>query len=126
MGFARYRRRPDELHLSKSCILYVCKCSIADRTAAPDLKRREMTQSTTFTIATLHLRVEAIFLKAGLNAVQAGAVARAIVAGAREACKSHGVHRLEGALRTVTAGELEPGGAAGVDVHEGAAVVAGP
>jgi delta1-piperideine-2-carboxylate reductase len=49
-----------------------------------------MTQTSTITIADLHQRVDAIFRKAGLNAQQAGALARVIVAGERDACKSHG------------------------------------
>lgn len=82
-----------------------------------------MTQSTTFTIATLHQRVEAIFLKAGLNAVQAGAIARVIVAGERDACKSHGVYRIEGALRTVKAGKVKPDAVPELDLNEGSAIV---
>ncbi|MEC6999200.1 Ldh family oxidoreductase [Brucella abortus] len=52
--------------------------------------------------------VEEIFRKAGLNAIQAGAVARVIVAGERDHCKSHGIYRIEGALRTVKAGKVKP------------------
>lgn len=60
----------------------------------------------TLTVDALHARVEAILRKAGLNAAQAGAVARVIVAGERDACKSHGIYRLEGTLRTVKAGKV--------------------
>lgn len=60
----------------------------------------------TLTVEALQARVEAILLNAGLNAVQAGAVARVIVAGERDACKSHGIYRLEGTLRTVKAGKV--------------------
>jgi LDH2 family malate/lactate/ureidoglycolate dehydrogenase len=42
-----------------------------------------MTETSTLTIAALHERVEAIFLKHGLSTLQAGAVARVIVAGER-------------------------------------------
>lgn len=52
--------------------------------------------------------VEAIFGEAGLNAVQASAVARVIVAAERDACKSHGIYRIEGALRTIKAGKVRP------------------
>ena len=53
-------------------------------------------------------RVEAILRRAGLNAAQAGALARVIVAGERDACKSHGIYRIEGILRTVKAGKVNP------------------
>jgi delta1-piperideine-2-carboxylate reductase len=63
---------------------------------------------TTLPIADLLRLVEAILLKAGFNAVQAGSLARVIVAGERDACKSHGVYRLEGVLRTLKAGKVDP------------------
>lgn len=74
------------------------------------------------TVAALHDRVEAILRKAGLNPLQAGAVARVIVAGERDACKSHGIYRIEGVLRTIRAGkarmdavpEILPGTASGI------------
>lgn len=62
--------------------------------------------STTFPIATLQGRVEAIFRRAGMNAVQSVALARVIVAGERDACTSHGVYRIEGVLRTLKAGKV--------------------
>ena len=67
-----------------------------------------MKDSRRLTIEELNERVEAIFRKAGLNATQAGAVTRVIVAGERDACKSHGIYRIEGALRTVKAGKVRP------------------
>ncbi|MCA0344354.1 MAG: Ldh family oxidoreductase, partial [Proteobacteria bacterium] len=82
-----------------------------------------MTQTSTLTIAALHERVEAIFRKAGLNAVQAGALARVIVAGERDACKSHGIYRIEGALRTVKAGKVKPDAVPVLDANEGSAIV---
>jgi len=57
------------------------------------------------TAAALQERVESILHKAGLNSLQAGAVARVIVAGERDACKSHGIYRIEGVLRTMKAGK---------------------
>jgi len=62
--------------------------------------------STTFPIAVLQARVEAIFQRAGMNAVQAVALARVIVAGERDACASHGIYRIEGVLRTLKAGKV--------------------
>lgn len=82
-----------------------------------------MPQSSSLTIAALHARVEAIFLKAGLNAVQAGALARVIVAGERDACKSHGIYRIEGALRTVKAGKVKPDAVPELLSTEGSAIV---
>nr|WP_314090825.1 Ldh family oxidoreductase [uncultured Shinella sp.] len=82
-----------------------------------------MTQTTILPIDTLFSRVEAIFLKAGLNAVQAGALARVIVAGERDACKSHGIYRIEGALRTVKAGKVKPDAVPVLDRNEGSAIV---
>ena len=79
--------------------------------------------TTTLTIADLHGRVEAIFLKAGLNAVQAGALARVIVAGERDACKSHGIYRVDGALRTVKSGKVKPDAVPELDLNEGSAIV---
>ncbi|RFB79760.1 Ldh family oxidoreductase [Methylovirgula sp. 4M-Z18] len=65
-----------------------------------------MSNSITLTVASLQRRVEAILRNAGLNAIQSGAVARVIVAGERDACKSHGIYRIEGTLRTVKAGKV--------------------
>lgn len=59
---------------------------------------------TTYTIAALLERIETILLKAGLCPTQAGATARTVVAGERDGCKSHGIYRVEGVLRTMKAG----------------------
>ena len=82
-----------------------------------------MTGTSTLTIAALKERVEAIFLRAGLNAVQAGAIARVIVAGERDACKSHGIYRIEGALRTVKAGKVKPDAVPDLQPSDGSAIV---
>lgn len=82
-----------------------------------------MTQTSSLTIADLTARVEAIFAKAGLNALQAGALARVIVAGERDACKSHGIYRIEGALRTVKAGKVRPDAVPELDLNAGSAIV---
>ncbi|MBB3526461.1 MULTISPECIES: Ldh family oxidoreductase [Rhizobium] len=78
---------------------------------------------TTLTIVDLHSRIEAIFRKAGLNTLQAGALARVIVAGERDACKSHGIYRIEGALRTVKSGKVKPDAVPELDLNEGSAIV---
>ncbi len=76
----------------------------------------------TLSIEALLDRVEAILAGAGLNPVQAGAVARTHVAAERDGCKSHGIYRLDGALRTIRAGRVRtdaiaervPGGPPGI------------
>lgn len=60
----------------------------------------------TVTIEGLQQRVEEILRRAGMNAVQAGALSRVIAAGERDGCKSHGVYRIEGVLRTLKAGKV--------------------
>ena len=65
-----------------------------------------MTQ--TFTTDALAAITREIFLRAGLTAQQAGPVAEVIVAGERDNCKSHGVYRIEGCLRTLAAGKVSP------------------
>ena len=67
-----------------------------------------MSDTVVLTTKTLHERVEAIFRKAGLNPAQAGAITRVIVAAERDACKSHGIYRIEGALRTIKAAKVAP------------------
>ncbi|MCF6368067.1 Ldh family oxidoreductase [Rhizobium halophilum] len=82
-----------------------------------------MAQSLTLTITALRERVEAIFLNAGLNPVQATALTTVIVAGERDACKSHGIYRIEGALRTVKAGKVDPRAIPELQLNEGSAIV---
>ena len=82
-----------------------------------------MSETTILSIATLHDRIEAIFRKAGLNAIQAGAVARVIVAGERDHCKSHGIYRIEGALRTVKAGKVKADAIPEIVTQEASSIV---
>lgn len=58
------------------------------------------------TTAALEQRITEIFLSCGMVDIQAGAVARVIAAGERDACKSHGIYRIEGVLRTLKAGKV--------------------
>ena len=67
-----------------------------------------MSDTTVLSIAALTGVIREIFGKAGLGPRQAAAVARTIAAGERDACKSHGVYRIEGCLRTVRAGKVAP------------------
>ncbi|MDI7862764.1 Ldh family oxidoreductase [Rhizobiaceae bacterium n13] len=82
-----------------------------------------MTDNAILTITALQERVEAIFAKAGLNPVQAAALARVIVAGERDACKSHGIYRIEGALRTVKAGKVRPDAVPEIVEQQASAIV---
>lgn len=68
-------------------------------------------------IEALQARVQAIFLRAGMNAQQSAALAGVITAGERDACKSHGIYRIEGALRTLKAGKVR--GDAIPELHPG-------
>jgi delta1-piperideine-2-carboxylate reductase len=86
-------------------------------------REMKMSKTTTLTTTALRERVEAIFRKAGLNLIQAGALARVIVAGERDACKSHGIYRIEGALRTVKAGKVKPDAVPELALEEGSAIV---
>lgn len=61
-----------------------------------------------FTIDALLALIVRILRKAGVSSLQADALARVIVAGERDACKSHGVYRVEGVLRTVRSGKVNP------------------
>jgi LDH2 family malate/lactate/ureidoglycolate dehydrogenase len=76
-----------------------------------------------YALADLSKLVEAILIRGGLDAGQAGALARVVVAAERDACKSHGVYRLEGVLRTVKAGKVDPRAAPRLTASQAPAVV---
>jgi LDH2 family malate/lactate/ureidoglycolate dehydrogenase len=61
----------------------------------------------TFSIEELQARVRAVLARAGMNDPQAEALSRVITAGERDACKSHGIYRIEGTLRTLKAGKVK-------------------
>lgn len=82
-----------------------------------------MTEETVVTLAALKERVEAIFRKAGLNETQTSAISKVILAGERDGCKSHGIYRIEGALRTVKAGKVKPDATPELLLEEGSAIV---
>ncbi|QCO57486.1 Ldh family oxidoreductase (plasmid) [Pseudorhodobacter turbinis] len=67
-----------------------------------------MTADITLTPDELTSKVVAIFRAAGFSAQQAGPIAGVIVAGERDACKSHGIYRIEGCLRTLKHGKVVP------------------
>ena len=81
------------------------------------------TDVTLLSITELSRRVDSILREAGLNATQAVALARVIVAGERDACKSHGIYRIEGVLRTVKAGKVDPRAVPELVPGEGSAIV---
>ncbi|MBN9242146.1 MAG: Ldh family oxidoreductase [Mesorhizobium sp.] len=67
-----------------------------------------MSETVILGVEALTGRAEAIFRKAGLSSRHAAALARVIVAGERDGCKSHGIYRIEGCLRTLKAGKVSP------------------
>ncbi|MFN4156248.1 MAG: Ldh family oxidoreductase [Paracoccaceae bacterium] len=67
-----------------------------------------MSGSQMIAVDELQASVTAIFLSRGLRRESAEAVARVIVAGERDNCKSHGLYRIEGCLRVLAAGKVSP------------------
>lgn len=65
-------------------------------------------QTITMNIDDLESRVRRIFRNCGVRAETASAMARGITAGERDNCKSHGIYRVEGCLRVLKAGKVEP------------------
>ena len=65
-----------------------------------------MSDLLTISIEELQSRVGKAFESAGLNKIQSESISRVIVAGERDGCKSHGIYRIEGALRTIKAGKV--------------------
>ncbi|EKE43817.1 hypothetical protein OCGS_2151 [Oceaniovalibus guishaninsula JLT2003] len=64
--------------------------------------------ASTIPLDALNAEVVAIFRNVGFSAAQAAALARGIVAGERDGCKSHGIYRIAGCLRTLKAGKVVP------------------
>lgn len=62
---------------------------------------------TTISLQDLDARITAILRRAGMNPTQSEALARTIGAGERDGCKSHGIYRIEGVLRTLKAGKVD-------------------
>ena len=67
-----------------------------------------MSQAAILSFDALKELVTEIFLGAGFSPLAARSVAAAIAKGERDACKSHGVYRIEGCLRTAKAGKVAP------------------
>jgi delta1-piperideine-2-carboxylate reductase len=66
-----------------------------------------MDQTQTVPLHMLLAQVQRIFTHAGFAPAQAVSLARVIVAGERDGCKSHGIYRIEGCLRTLKAGKVD-------------------
>ena len=62
--------------------------------------------SVTMSVDDVRDLARALLVAHGLGADQAGAVARVIAAGERDACYSHGVYRIPGCVRAVRSGKL--------------------
>ncbi|WP_372802838.1 Ldh family oxidoreductase [Paracoccus seriniphilus] len=67
-----------------------------------------MAEPQVISVEDLLQRVGSIFENCGLRPESARAVARVIVAGERDNCKSHGIYRIEGCLRVLQAGKVVP------------------
>ena len=76
----------------------------------------------TLSIDALFTLVETILTKAGISCTQAAALARVITAGERDACKSHGIYRIEGILRTLKSGKVDGRATPQLDTVSGAIV----
>lgn len=63
---------------------------------------------TVISVKDLTVLIADILRHAGFSSDHADAVARTIAAGERDACKSHGVYRIEGCLRTLKMGKVDP------------------
>ena len=67
-----------------------------------------MAGSNIISVDELQERVQGIFESCGIRSQSAAVVAHVIVAGERDNCKSHGIYRIEGCLRVLAAGKVEP------------------
>lgn len=59
-------------------------------------------------VSQLQAQIVRIFTGAGIRRETAEAMARVIVAGERDNCKSHGIYRIEGCLKVLKAGKVVP------------------
>lgn len=75
---------------------------------------------TTMTVDALFDLVTEILQRGGLAQNHAKALGRVIVAGERDQCKSHGIYRIEGCLRTIKAGKVAPDAEPALDEADGA------
>ncbi len=81
-----------------------------------------MSDTTRMTVDDLFELVKDILRKGGFSDGHAAAIARTIVAGERDGCKSHGVYRIEGCLRTLKRGKVVPDAVPELTVDDSAVV----
>lgn len=81
-----------------------------------------MTDPQPIPVETLFAEVAAIFQRVGVDPDPAASMARIITAGERDACKSHGIYRIAGLLRTIKAGKVTPNARPQVTVDDTALV----
>ncbi|AGT11239.1 Ldh family oxidoreductase [Paracoccus aminophilus] len=67
-----------------------------------------MTDATAISISDLTELATEILTRGGFSHPQGAAIARTIIAAERDNCKSHGVYRIEGCLRTLKLGKVVP------------------
>ncbi|WP_376870598.1 Ldh family oxidoreductase [Albirhodobacter sp. R86504] len=67
-----------------------------------------MTDTVTLSVDALQQRLRRIFDLCGLRAEASDCLARVITAAERDNCKSHGIYRVEGCMRVIKAGKVEP------------------
>ncbi len=77
---------------------------------------------TTLSVQALATLVTEILERGGLSTLHADALGRVITASERDACKSHGIYRIEGCLRTIKAGKVEPNAKPELIADQGAIV----
>ena len=65
-----------------------------------------MSDTVTIPLDELDSIVQGIFARSGLTPQQAKSVADVIIAGERDGCKSHGIYRIEGCLKTIRDGKV--------------------
>lgn len=81
-----------------------------------------MSETTILTYEALQQLIHEILINAGFSAPVASSLATTFAAGERDACKSHGIYRIEGCLRTVRAGKVTPD-ARPVVTDDGSAII---
>lgn len=82
-----------------------------------------MSDSTVISEKDLTALVAGVLGNAGFSADHAFSIGRTIAAGERDACKSHGVYRVEGCLRTLKLGKVVPDAVPELMADEGSSVI---
>lgn len=90
--------------------------------AMPQGKDKTMSDSIRISVPELIALLAEIFRNSGFSEDHATAVARTLAAGERDNCKSHGVYRAEGCLRTLKLGKVVPDSIPEIHADEGAVI----